>query len=166
MNREEMINLEIKKITLPSEAEICAKLMSDSEPWITLKRSYQNSLDLFNNSSKERYIAFFKNHFAGFLVLDMKGALAGYIQSVAVVPELQNQGLGKEFIKFAENRIFSELPNVFICVSSFNPETKKLYLKLGYEIIGELKDFIIKGKSEILLRKHICPISDFRRKNV
>ncbi len=42
-----------------------------------------------------------------------------------------------------------------------NAMNKKMYLKFGYEIIGELKDFIIKGHSEILLRKQICPISDF-----
>ena len=161
-----MINLEINKIASPSEAEICAKLMSETEPWITLKRDYQKSLNLFNNSSKECYVAFYGNQFAGFIVLDMKGAFAEYIQSVAVVPELRNWELGKEFINFAEKRIFSEVPNVFMCVSSFNPSAKELYMKLGYEIIGELKNFIVKGHSDILLRKYICPISDFRRKIV
>ena len=91
----------------------------------------------------------------------MNGAFAGYIQSIAVVPKLRNQGIGKELLKYAEKRIFNEMPNVFICVSSFNQEVKKMYLKCGYEIVGELKDFIIKGQSEILLRKQICPISDF-----
>ncbi|MCK4695694.1 MAG: GNAT family N-acetyltransferase [Candidatus Cloacimonetes bacterium] len=146
---------------MDSEAKLCAKLMSESEPWITLKREYKDSLGLFNNPSKECYIAYYGKQFAGFILLDMKGALAGYIQSIAVIPGLRNQGIGKKLLKFTEKRIFKELPNVFVCVSSFNPEAKKMYLKQGYEIIGELKDFIIKGHSEILLRKQICPISDF-----
>jgi len=149
------LNLEIKKISTDSEAKLCAKLMSESEPWITLKRNYQKSLDLFNNSSKECYIAYYEKQFAGFILLDMKGAFAGYIQSVAVIPGLRNQGIGRKLLKLAEKRIFRELSNVFVCVSSFNPEAKKMYLKLGYEIIGELKDFIINGHSEILMRKQI-----------
>lgn len=155
------LNLKISKISTNSEAKLCAKLMSGSEPWITLQRDYRSSLDLFNNSSKECYIAYYGKQFAGFILLDMKGAFAGYIQSIAVIPGLRNQGIGRKLLKFAENRVFKELSNVFVCVSSFNTKAKKLYLKLGYEIIGELRDFIIKGHSEILMRKQRCPISDY-----
>ena len=166
MSKSNKLNLEIRKISTDSEAKLCAKLMSESEPWITLKKDYQRSLELFNNTNKECYVAYYKKQFSGFILLDMNGAFAGYIQSIAVVPELRNQGIGKELLKYAEKRIFSEMPNVFICVSSFNPEVKNMYLRCGYEIVGELKDFIIQGQSEILLRKQICPISDFGRINV
>ena len=50
-----------------------------------------------------------------------------------------------------------------MCVSSFNTEAQKLYLRLGYEIVGELKDYIVAGYSEILLRKTIGPLSEFRK---
>ena len=150
-----MIDLEIRKISTHQEAKLCARLMSDSEPWITLKRDYQKSLNLFNNSSKERYIAYLNKQFIGFILLDMKGVFAGYIQSIAVVPKLRIKRIGKELLRFAEKRIFKELENIFMCVSSFNLEAKKMYLKCGYEIIGELKDFVLKGQSEILLRKQI-----------
>jgi len=153
MSKIFMIDLEIRKITTNQDAKLCARLMSDSEPWITLKRDYQKSLNLFNNSSKERYIAYLKKQFVGFILLDMKGVFAGYIQSIAVDPKLRNKGIGKKLLQFAEKRIFNELENTFICVSSFNHDVKKMYLKYGYEIIGELKDYIIKGQSEILMRK-------------
>ena len=64
-------------------------------------------------------------------------------------------------MKFAENRIFSESPNAFIMVSSFNPDAKRLYNRLGFETIGELKDYIIPGHSEFLLRKSIAPLTEF-----
>ena len=153
MSKIFMRDLEIREIATNQDAKLCARLMSDSEPWITLKRDYQKSLNLFNNSSKERYIAYLNKQFTGFILLDMKGVFAGYIQSIAVVPKLRNKGIGKELLRFAEERIFKELENTFICVSSFNHDVKKMYLKYGYEIIGELKDFVVKGQSEILLRK-------------
>ncbi|WP_413038764.1 GNAT family N-acetyltransferase [Roseofilum sp. SID3] len=48
-------------------------------------------------------------------------------------------------IDYAEKRIFQSTPNVFICVSSFNPGARKLYERLGYSVIGELHDYIISG---------------------
>jgi ribosomal protein S18 acetylase RimI-like enzyme len=50
-------------------------------------------------------------------------------------------------IVFTEERIFSKTSNAFICVSSLSEKALKLYERLGYEVIGELKG------SEILLRK-------------
>jgi ribosomal protein S18 acetylase RimI-like enzyme len=58
--------------------------------------------------------------------------------------------------------IFAQLPNVFICASSFNPRAVKLYKSLGYELVGELKDYAVAGHSEILLRKTIGPIIGFK----
>jgi len=64
-------------------------------------------------------------------------------------------------MRFAGKRIFVETPNVFICVSSFNQNAQAFYKKLEYVIVGGLKDYIVSGHSEILLRKTIGPLKDF-----
>ena len=64
-------------------------------------------------------------------------------------------------MRFAGKRIFVETPNVFKCVSSFNQNAQAFCKKLGYVIVGELKDYIVSGHSEILLRKTIGPLKDF-----
>lgn len=46
-------------------------------------------------------------------------------------------------------------------MSSFNVRAKDLYERLGYSIVGELKDFIVTGHSEWLLRKTRGPLSEF-----
>ena len=94
---------------------------------------------------------------AGFLILCVTGAFVGYIQTVCVRPDLRGRGLGTRLVRFAEERILREFHNVFMCVSSFNTEAKRLYLGLGYEVVGELKDYIVAGHSEILLRKTTGP---------
>jgi hypothetical protein len=38
-----------------------------------------------------------------------------------------------------------EASNVFIMVSSFNDGTKRLYERRGFEVVGELRDFIVAG---------------------
>ena len=50
-----------------------------------------------------------------------------------------------------------------ICVSSFYKEVQKLYRRLGYERIGVLKDFIVSGYEEILLRKTIAPLDKYKK---
>jgi ribosomal protein S18 acetylase RimI-like enzyme len=154
-------NLEIKRLQHDDEVSQCARLMADSEPWITLQRNYEESLRILRNPSKEVYVAVIKTKVAGFIILDMNGSFKGYIQTLAVKPEWRNQGIGSQLIRFAEERIFRDAPNVFMCVSSFNQEAQRLYIRLGYERIGELKDYIISGHSEILLRKTIAPLREF-----
>ena len=162
---EANIKIEIRKLQNKSEAETCAGLMSSLEPWVTLKRDYDTSLKIITDPSREVYLALLGDEIAGFTILVMQGALVGYIQSICVSPEHRNQGVGSQLMKHAENRIFSESPNAFIMVSSFNPDAKRLYNRLGFETIGELKDYIIPGHSEFLLRKSIAPLTEFKPKS-
>jgi len=141
-----------------ADATWAAKVMAESEPWATLGTGYERSLNLLSNATRERYLARVAGEPAGFLMISMQGAFVGYIQLLGVAPEFRGRGVGKALIEFAEQRIFRETPNVFICVSDFNREAQGFYTKMGYQRIGELKDFIIPGHAEILLRKTIGPI--------
>jgi ribosomal-protein-alanine N-acetyltransferase len=139
--------------------------MADSEPWRTLGRDYETSLRIVTDPVKEVYVAYVgaeTDAIAGFLILNMTGAFVGYIQTVCVAPEWRGRGLGALLISFAEERIFRETPNVFMCVSSFNTDAQRLYERLGYQRIGDLTDYIVSGHSEILLRKTIGPLIGFR----
>jgi ribosomal protein S18 acetylase RimI-like enzyme len=59
---------------------------------------------------------------------------------------------------FVERRIFTKYSNVFLCVSSFNSIAQKFYKKLGYQIVGVLKNYLVEGHDEILMRKTTGPI--------
>jgi ribosomal-protein-alanine N-acetyltransferase len=144
-----------------SEAESCARLMAASEPWLTLGRTYEASLRILQDPTREVYLARDDAGLAGFLILCMTGALVGYIQTVLVHPDRRGQGIGSRLVEFAEQRILPEAPNVFMCVSSFNHGARRLYERLGYKVIGELTDYIVDGHSEILLRKTVGPLTGF-----
>jgi [ribosomal protein S18]-alanine N-acetyltransferase len=156
--------LTVRPLETEAEAQWCARLMSSSEPWTTLGRSYQEALERMRDESCERYVARLGSVLAGFLILDMKGAFVGYIQTLCVTPEVRNQGVGTKLVEFAENRIFRDSPNVFICVSSFNYEARKLYERMGYRLVGALMDYLIRGHSELLLRKSVGPVGEFKKK--
>ena len=154
----------IRPLATSDEAEQCARLMADSEPWRTLGRDYETLLRIVTDLVKEVHVAYVGAEtatVAGFLILNMTGAFIGYIQSICVAPEWRGRGLGALLIRFAEKRIFRETPNVFMCVSSFNTDAQRLYERLGYQRVGELIDYIVAGHSEILLRKTIGPLTGF-----
>jgi ribosomal protein S18 acetylase RimI-like enzyme len=151
----------IRRMQTVEEAEVCARLMAGSEPWLTLRRPFDDNFKLLRDPAKEGYVAFFGNQFLGFVLVHLHGPLNGYLPAIAVTPQARSAGIGLKLIQFAEERIFQHSPNVFLCVSSFNTRARKLYEQLGYERVGEFKDYIVTGHSEILMRKTRGPIAEF-----
>lgn len=157
------MNLTIRAPGTDADLEACAGLMASSEPWVTLGRTYEASLALIREPEKEVYVANLDGGLAGFLIINMHGAFAGYIQTVCVAPEYRGQGIGSRLVEWAEARIFRDSPNVFMCVSSFNAGAFRLYQRLGYEVVGELRDHVVRGHAEILLRKTRGTWAEFAR---
>jgi ribosomal protein S18 acetylase RimI-like enzyme len=150
--------LSIRPLATREEAEACAAMMAATEPWITLRRDYEACLKVVTDETRERYVARRGDALAGLLILNLRGAFVGYIQTVCAAPESRGKGVGTALVAFAEERIFREHRNVFICVSDFNPTARRLYERLGYRLVGALTDYVVAGHSELLLRKTRGPI--------
>jgi ribosomal protein S18 acetylase RimI-like enzyme len=145
------------------EASECALMMASSEPWITLRLSIEVALSALMNAGREVHVIRDSHGVAGFIVIDMRGLVSGYIQTLCVRPDRRGQGLGSRLIQWAEDRIFRDSPNVFICVSSFNAGARRLYERLGFEPVGVLRELVVPGHDELLLRKTRGSWSDFKR---
>lgn len=155
------MQLTIRPMASAHEARLCAELMSSSDPWLTFQRGYDACLGRITDPTREVYVAFDDDVFRGFVILCMTGAFVGYIQTVAVAHDARGHGVGSRLVAFAEERIFRETPNVFLCVSSFNGRAHALYERLGYETIGRLKDYLVRGHDEILMRKTVGSMAEF-----
>jgi ribosomal protein S18 acetylase RimI-like enzyme len=151
----------IRRLASTEEADQCARLMAGTDPWVTLGRGYESSLRIIEDPSREVYLAEDEAGLAGFIILCMVGAFIGYIQTVLVAPDRQGKGIGSQLVAFAEDRIFTESPNAFLCVSSFNAGARRLYERLGYQYVGELTDYVVRGHSELLFRKTRGPWNAF-----
>jgi len=151
----------IRPLTDDAEAEFCAALMEHSEPWLSLGTGHRALLDLMRNAARERYVASLDSRIAGFVVINMSGPLAGYIQTICVAPEDRSAGIGRELMAHAEARIFRETANVFLMVSDFNTAARGFYERLGYRAIAEIPEFLIAGRAEILMRKTRGPIRGY-----
>ncbi|MCU0590212.1 MAG: GNAT family N-acetyltransferase [Desulfobacterales bacterium] len=154
----------IRPIAGPSEIESCARMMAASEPWVTLQRDYAALLRNLSSPEREIHVAVRGDEVLGFIGLNLHGGFVGYVQSICVAPQWRSRAVGRKLVAFAEERVFREHPNLFICVSSFNVDAQRFYRNLGYEVVGELKNFLVDGHSEILLRKTIGSLTEFRKK--
>ena len=136
----------------------CAKMMTNTDPWITLGFSYDQCLTAFDGPGKEIYVLVEKEEIAGFVILQFCGTFKGYIQTICIHDAYRGKGFGTKLLMFCEERIFKISPNIFICVSSFNHGAIKLYSSLGFKLVGELDNFVKHGFTELLLRKTIGPM--------
>lgn len=164
MNRLKGLTLpvDISKTAETEDLQWCARLMADNEPWLTLKRNYEDGIKLLKDELSEVYLLKQDQQPIGFIMIKMKGSFTGYIQVIALSSPYRRKGIGEAAIRYMEELIFSSSPNVFICVSSFNPGAQKLYEKLGYQVVGVLKDYIIKGYDEVFMRKTRGTLHDFK----
>ncbi|HLO79647.1 MAG TPA: N-acetyltransferase, partial [Chitinophagaceae bacterium] len=116
----------------------------------------------FDGECKEVYVLKEGDALAGFVILQVCGSFRGYIQTLYVDEARRGQGLGTKLLEFCEQRILKISPNIFICVSSFNTSALKLYERFGFKLVGELKDFVKSGYSELLLRKTYGPLVGYQ----
>ncbi len=133
-----------------------AGLLSVSEPWTTLGISEELCLKNCQDPEFIVYVTHVNGIPAGFFILDPRG-MAGspYIKSIAVSSEYRNRKLGSILLNFAENIARKTSRHMFLCVSSFNINARRFYERLGYEAVGELKDYLIRGESEIIMHKNL-----------
>ena len=146
--------------TIKTEAEIsqCAEIMISSEPWLRLGTTFAEAVATLKDPDNHTYIANTKEGPAGFVTITLKGSLPGYIKRIAVKEEYRSTHIGEKLMQFAEELIFPITKNVFLCVSDFNYGAVRFYNRLGYEKIGEIKDYISPGSSEIIMRKTKGPL--------
>jgi ribosomal protein S18 acetylase RimI-like enzyme len=154
----------IRRIQGDAEAWACADMMASTEPWLSYGRTRDHTFFTVSNPQAESYAAFADDEIVGVVVVALPVPLIrGYIAGLVVKAPFRNRGIGTRLLRVAEERIFRESPNVFMCVTSFNTAAQRLYARLGYTQVGELSDFVLPGVSELLLRKTRGPWSAFQR---
>ncbi|MEP7199738.1 MAG: GNAT family N-acetyltransferase [Chloroflexota bacterium] len=150
--------MNIQPLASDAERAACARIMATSDPWLTLGQTHAQALALMSMPDREMFVALDGDVVVGFAIIAMRGVLSGYLQTIAVAESYRGQGIGTQLMQFVETRIFRDKPNVFLFVSAFNTRAQKLYTALGYETIGVVRDFLVKGLDEILMRKTTGPI--------
>ncbi len=151
-------NLILRPPVNDAEREAAADLMAGTDPWITLGIGREQIMATLQDPFYDTWLALSGEEVAGVAVLQMKGVCTGYLKSIAVKQAWRHKHVGSRLMDLVEEKILAVHPNVFLCVSSFNTRARRFYQKRGYVEIGVLKDYLVKGYDEILMRKTEGPI--------
>jgi ribosomal protein S18 acetylase RimI-like enzyme len=139
----------------PDDADWCARLMTSSEPWMSLGRDLTSCRESLGRPGTELLVARSAGVPVGFVLVAPHG-LAGcpYIASIGVAAGARGRGIGSALLRFTEQH-FAGRGHLFLLVSSFNDRAQRFYSRHGYERVGEVKDLVVAGLSEIILHKHL-----------
>ena len=150
--------MKISRLVSINDKRAAAELMAASDPWRKLGLSREHCLKTLGVPFRETYMLKAGGLIAGLVTITMYGTFKGYIQSLFVAEGFRGEGLGEELMAFAEKKVFTRSPNIFLCVSSFNKGALRFYRRRGYKKAGLLKDFVRKGSDELLMRKTTGPL--------
>ena len=107
-------------------------------------------------SKGEIYVAIDSdNNCKGFVWVILDGIFHSwpYIHIITVKSEYRGQGIGKMLLKFVEDVVFKDYKKLFLVVSDFNPDARRLYESIGYTEIGEIPNLYKNGITECLMMK-------------
>jgi len=136
--------------------EDCRRLVLASEPWVTLGYGTGEADGIARSSVSDNVlVALAGTDVVGF-ALSTPGVLLGeYLKLLVVEPAYRKRGVGRRLMEELERRAFLNAPNVYLCVSDFNRDARAFYARLGYEEVGLLRDLLLAGKGEVLMRKSV-----------
>ncbi len=138
------------------EREWAAEVMAGSDPWIVLGRGLPACRVRCNDPEHHLFVARLGGDPCAFILIHPRGVAGSpYVASVAVAERYRGRGIGTQLLSFAEDLFRGRARYIFLCVSSFNVRARALYERLGYSVVGELKDYVIDGASETLMHKRL-----------
>ena len=137
----------------------CINILQNTEIGTVYFSNYKKAADLLLHALAQQglFVALNENDDClGFMYFMPKGVFGSYpyLHIIAVKEEYRNLGIGKQLIKyFEENSSDYSSTKYFLTVDDFNPQARKLYESLGYQCVGELKDFYKNGITSYIMMK-------------
>lgn len=117
-------------------------------------------LDKFTRSGYHIWVAEIDTKVVGYICVGPAPLTTGTwdIYWIAVNPDSQNRGIGKELMAFSEHKIKDEGGRLVLIETSAKlsySRTCRFYCSLGYEIIAQIPDYYAENEDKIILQKRI-----------
>ena len=143
----------------PDDRDTIVQLLAESDPWKRLGYTKEDWNRIFcpTPQGRDSYVIELDGRVAGIAIVKQKFLLGDYLELLGIASWARGKGLGARLLGHVERLVFGRTKNLFACVSDFNSAAREFYMKLGYQEIGPMPNFLIPGSAEILLRKTSGP---------
>lgn len=152
---ENLGNCQLSTPFTSEEALAVAEMLSNSEPWVTLKFSAAVLARYLirDDASLHRYAISVDDNLAGVICVRYPWLRGPYIELLGLAPDYRGRGIGKQVLAWAETEARREAKNLWVVASSFNHQALNFYQSLGFYPIGPIQGLVTPEHDEILLRK-------------
>ena len=142
----------------PEQADAIAGVFASLDPWRSYGVPEQALCHYFSKDEPgaPRYALMAGSCHVGVVGIRLNWLRGPYLQFLGVVPEFQNVGLGRLVLAWFEEegrRACSQ--NVWVMVSQINTRAISFYERHGFLHTAVLRDIVIDGRNEILMRKKL-----------
>ncbi len=151
------MNVQIR-IAKKNEVCDCLNCIKHSDLWATYFKSNKNAAKVVKDRIKRKqiYVAITKNgKCVGVMGILDQGCFGKfpYLSILGVKRKYRSRGMGKILLAKFEEISFENSNTIFLLVSDFNKNAKKLYKKNGYKKVGDIPNLFKNGVAESLLMK-------------
>ncbi len=144
---------------VPNDRPVLVDILIGSDPWKRLgygAKDWEAQFDPLPQG-REAYVIEVDGRVAGFALLRLKFLFGDYLELFAMAEWARGRAFGSRLLRHVETIAFDRGTNLFACVSDFNHAARRFYKRHGYQEIGVIPDFLVRGAGEILLRKTVGP---------
>lgn len=141
----------------------CAHILASMDPWRSLGYRPEALTRYLSRTDPAlaRYVIAVEGETAGVICIRYPWLMGSFLEVLAVFAPFQGRGIGKEVILWIEHLTHKACRNVWTTVSGENVSGQRFYAAMGFLEVAVLKDLILSGRNEILLRK-LFPDDDQR----
>lgn len=155
------------RLARPEEVPALAQMMCEAGPWLHFGYTADECEQRLGAGARAHgarlYALEDRGAVLAFALVEPEGTFGGaWIDYVCVAPEHRGRGLGTYLLRYFIHGMFPHR-SVYLTVSESNGEAKRLYRRLGFEVVGTLRDYNFAGEAEYLMRLHRGPKRDAYR---
>jgi len=143
----------------PGELSDCADILADTDLWRHYGRNSEEAASLMEReygSGTLFWIDEREGVVTGFIACIPHGMMGEfpYVRMLSVRNGWRGQGIGTALLTHLERMMFEEHRRMFMMVTDYNTGARRLYERLGWLVVGEIKDYKKKSINEFLLIKY------------
>lgn len=140
------------------EADQLGAEFAKIDPWKRLQFSADRLASFFAEpaASGVRFAIRKAGTTAGFVCVEPHWLCGPYLHFLGILPAHQRAGIGDAVVSwFVDQAEVAGNRNAWICVSLFNEQAQRFYLRHGFAEAAQLDDLVRDDEHEILLRKQV-----------
>ncbi len=140
-------------------AHMLGPALAAIDPWARVIRTSEPMTNFLaaTEAGATRYAIHIGDDLAGTLVVRNPWLHGPYLHLIGLLPAFHGRGVGSAALTWLESEARGRYRNLWLCVSEFNSDARRLYERQGYVLAGRLDDLVFDGNSELLMRKRLIP---------